>query len=232
MRDWLNRLQFVIAVLGLSWLGMMATHEFGHVAAAKLTGGSVVRVVLHPATISRTDVSPNPSPLVVASAGPVLGCLIPALLILAVRWLTTVSAREATVQQRVSKGELPANEPADQSQSAARATCDIRHSHHSMRISLLQFFAGFCCLTNGAYLGVGVFDRVGDADEILKAGTPPWMLILFGLIASLSGMATWHRLGSPLALLRGQNKLDPWLVRGLVATLVLVIVVECFVFPV
>ena len=74
---WCNRILFVVASLGLSWLGMMAVHELGHVIAAMMSGGTVVRIVLHPAAISRTDVSPNPFPLLVAWSGPILGSLIP-----------------------------------------------------------------------------------------------------------------------------------------------------------
>jgi hypothetical protein len=66
----------VSAVLG-SWLGMQAVHEFGHVVGARLTGGRVARVVLHPLTIARTDLAANPAPLPVVWAGPVLGCLLP-----------------------------------------------------------------------------------------------------------------------------------------------------------
>lgn len=60
-----------------SWMGMQAIHELGHVAAARATGGEVVRAVIHPATISRTDLSHNPRPLVVAWAGPMVGVLGP-----------------------------------------------------------------------------------------------------------------------------------------------------------
>jgi hypothetical protein len=56
---------------------MQAVHEFGHVAAAWVTGGQVVQVVLHPLTISRTELGDNPCPLLVVWAGPVLGCLLP-----------------------------------------------------------------------------------------------------------------------------------------------------------
>jgi hypothetical protein len=66
----------VSAVLG-SWLGMQAVHELGHIVGAWLTGGRVARVVLHPLTISRTDLATNPAPLPVVWAGPVLGCLLP-----------------------------------------------------------------------------------------------------------------------------------------------------------
>ena len=75
--------------LPLCWLGMMAVHELGHFVGAVVTGGAVERVVLHPLTISRTDVSPNPRPLPVLWAGPVLGVLLPLVLLLvarAARW--------------------------------------------------------------------------------------------------------------------------------------------------
>lgn len=214
MRDRFNRLLFVMCILGLSWLGMMATHEFGHVVAANVTGGKVVRVVLHPAAISRTDVSPNPAPLTVAWAGPILGCLTPVLLALVIRRLKNHSGGAETEKKHAPEVETPKHDRAVRGQSIA------------------QFFAGFCCIANGAYLGVGVFDRIGDAGEILKAGTPLWVLPAFGLIAFFSGMAMWHRLGSPLAVLQGGIEIDPWLVRGLLATLFLIVLVECIFSPI
>ncbi len=69
---------FVVSLLVLSWFAMMAVHELGHVVGALTTGGTVERVVLHPLTISRTDVSPNPNPSVVVWLGPILGCMVPA----------------------------------------------------------------------------------------------------------------------------------------------------------
>ena len=56
---------------------MQAIHESGHVTAAYLTGGQVATVVLHPFTISRTDLSHNPKPAIVVWAGPVFGVLLP-----------------------------------------------------------------------------------------------------------------------------------------------------------
>jgi Peptidase M50B-like len=66
----------VSAVLG-SWLGMQAVHESGHALGACLSGGRVAQVVLHPLTISRTDLEHNPRPLLVVWAGPVFGTLLP-----------------------------------------------------------------------------------------------------------------------------------------------------------
>lgn len=76
----IRRLDQVILIgstLLACWLGMQAVHEFGHVVGAWLTGGRVEKVVLDPLSISRTDVAPNPRPLVVAWAGPVVGVLLP-----------------------------------------------------------------------------------------------------------------------------------------------------------
>jgi hypothetical protein len=70
----------IFSTLVASWLGMQSIHECGHVLGALATGGKVKQVVLNPLTISRTDVAPNPHPLPVVWAGPMLGVLIPLVL--------------------------------------------------------------------------------------------------------------------------------------------------------
>ena len=65
----LNQIILIGTFIGFSWLGMQAVHELGHVLGAILTGGRVTTVVLHPLTISRTDVFPNPHPLIEVWAG-------------------------------------------------------------------------------------------------------------------------------------------------------------------
>lgn len=78
----------IAVTLFASWLGMQAVHEMGHVLGAWATGAQVERVVLHPLTISRTDVSENRHPLVVTWMGPVFGVAAPVAL-----WLIAVLAR-------------------------------------------------------------------------------------------------------------------------------------------
>jgi len=67
----------IIATLLFSWWGMQAVHEFGHILAAWLSGGRVDRTVLPPLGISRTDLTVNPYPLLVAWSGPLFGVLFP-----------------------------------------------------------------------------------------------------------------------------------------------------------
>jgi len=68
---------FALSLVALSWFAMMAVHELGHVVGAIVTGGTIQQVILHPLTISRTDVSPNPSSAIVVWLGPVVGCIPP-----------------------------------------------------------------------------------------------------------------------------------------------------------
>ena len=169
-------------VLG-SWLGMQAVHEFGHVCGAWLTGGRVARVVLHPLTISRTDLADNPSPLAVVWAGPAVGVLLPLLL-----WLLATGVR------------MPG-------------------------AFVLRFFAGFCLLANGLYIGVGAFDRVGDCGEMLRHGSQPWQLWLFGAIAAPIGLWLWHRQGPHFGLGPAEGRVSRGVAYGsLVVCLALLVV--------
>jgi hypothetical protein len=153
-------------VLG-SWLLMQAVHEAGHVLAAWLSGGRVAKVVLHPLTISRTDLAHNPAPVVVVWAGPVIGVLLPLLLWAIAAWRRMPGA------------------------------------------FVLRFFAGFCLIANGAYIGAGSFERVGDCGEMLRHGTPMWALWLFGAATVPAGLALWHRLGPSFGLGPARGRVSP-----------------------
>lgn len=73
---------------------------------------------------------------------------------------------------------------------------------------VLRFFAGFCLLANGLYLGLGSFARIGDCGELLEPGEPPWKLWLFGLATTPVGLALWHRLGPHFGLGSTPQPLD------------------------
>ena len=59
----------------------------------------------------------------------------------------------------------------------------------------LRFFAGFCLIANGAYLAGGTFDRLGDAGDIQRHGSPAWLLLLFAGLTVPAGLVLWHRQG-------------------------------------
>jgi hypothetical protein len=162
-----HQIILLVSLLICSWLGMQMIHELGHVLGAWMTGGHVTKVVLHPLTLSRTDVSPNPQPLVVVWFGPFVGIVLPL-----VFYLTAKIARVSWAY-------------------------------------LLRFFAGFCLLSNGLYLGIGSFTRVGDCCEMLQNGSSIWQLWLFGLLTAPLGLWLWHRQGAEFGFGTAAKKINP-----------------------
>jgi hypothetical protein len=154
-----RQIVLIVSVMLLSWLLMQVVHEVGHVVGALATGGRVTSVVLHPLAISRTDVQPNPEPLVVVWAGPVIGSLLP-LAVWVVVWFTT----------RPSKSAVE---------------------------NFLRFFAGFCLIANGAYIALGSGERIGDCGDMLRHGSPLWLLWLFGAATIPAGLWLWHKVEKP-----------------------------------
>jgi hypothetical protein len=73
---------------------------------------------------------------------------------------------------------------------------------------LLRFFAGFCMIANGAYIGAGSFDRLGDAGTMLRHGSPPWLLWAFGFVTVPAGLWTWHRQGPHFGLGRARGEVS------------------------
>src|SRR5262245_56620981 len=65
---------------------------------------------------------------------------------------------------------------------------------------VLRFFAGFCLLANGLYIGLGSFDHVGDCGVMLRHGSPMRHLWLFGLVTAPAGLWLWHRQGRHFGL--------------------------------
>lgn len=61
-------------------------------------------------------------------------------------------------------------------------------------------WAAFCLLANGLYIGAGAFGRVGDASDMIAAGSPMWTLVVFGIIAATSGLALFNGLGPRFGL--------------------------------
>ena len=60
---------------------------------------------------------------------------------------------------------------------------------------LFRFFAGFCMLVNGLYIGLGSFIEFLDAGDMMNYGSPQWTLILFGIVTTSIGLYLWNGLG-------------------------------------
>jgi hypothetical protein len=75
-------------------------------------------------------------------------------------------------------------------------------------IYLFRFFAGFCLIANGAYVGGGAFYHEGDAGVLQLFGTPSWQLYLFGAVAIPAGLWLWHRQGPHFGFGGAGGKVD------------------------
>jgi hypothetical protein len=60
---------------------------------------------------------------------------------------------------------------------------------------VLRFFAGFCLIANGAYLAAGSIYEMGDAGDLMRHGTPPLIIWLFGMVTLPSGLWLWNGVG-------------------------------------
>ncbi len=139
MKSRIQQLVIILTFIGFCWLMMQVIHELGHVVSTIISGGQVEKVVLHPLTFSRTDVSLNPHPLIQIWGGPIVGVILP------------------------------------------MAALAIAHLIHTNYLLLFRFFAGFCCIANGVYIGFGPNTTGLDTQVMLFLGCERWQLILFGL---------------------------------------------------
>lgn len=73
---------------------------------------------------------------------------------------------------------------------------------------LFRFFAGFCLIANGFYLGVASIKGIADAGELLMYGSRQWQLILFGLVTVPLGLYLWNGQGSYFGLGEARGKVD------------------------
>lgn len=86
---------------------------------------------------------------------------------------------------------------------------------------LLRYFAGFCLLANGAYLGFGAFDDVADAGMLLLEGASKWQLWLFGIVCVPSAFLLWHRQGPHFGLGKAHGRVN---VHHAYAVLILLVI--------
>lgn len=96
---------------------------------------------------------------------------------------------------------------------------------------LVRFFAGFCLVANGAYLGVGSFEGIGDAGDLLRNGAAIWQLWLFGALTVPGGFLLWHRLGVCFGLGEAKGEVESWAAYLSLALFCLIFSVTYFISP-
>ncbi len=96
---------------------------------------------------------------------------------------------------------------------------------------LAIFFAGYCLIANGAYIGVGSLHQIGDCREMANHGTPIWLMVGFGLIAVTLGLYLWHGLGTIQNFFDRQQPVDNRSLVWLSTMLVLILIVEFLFSP-
>ena len=99
---------------------------------------------------------------------------------------------------------------------------------------LVAWWAGFCCMANGAYLAAGTLFRsngrgADDASVILQNGGAWWQLILYGLITVPLGLWLWNGLGPNFGLGSAQGKVDRKAVIGITIALVILVLGEILI---
>jgi len=94
-----------------------------------------------------------------------------------------------------------------------------------------RFFAGFCLLANGIYIGIGSFEGIGDAGDMLRHGSPIWTLWLFGLATAPAGLWLWNGLGPHFGFGANPPPIDRGVGISLFVALLATIVVECLLSP-
>jgi hypothetical protein len=94
---------------------------------------------------------------------------------------------------------------------------------------VVQFFAGFCLIVNGIYLSVVSFLNAADAGDLMRHGTPQWVLVAFGVIAFPAGLILWNGLGPRFGLGASAKTIERKVAAGVFAFLVATVATELIV---
>jgi hypothetical protein len=97
--------------------------------------------------------------------------------------------------------------------------------------NVTRFFAGFCLIANGAYIALGSFRAVGDCGEMLRTGTPHWVMLCYGAVTIPLGLYLWNGLGSPMHFLKNPSMVAPKTAYMTFGVLLVVVVAELALFP-
>jgi len=74
---------------------------------------------------------------------------------------------------------------------------------------LFRFFAGFCLIANGIYIGTGWAMAEGADPAVMREnGSPVWVLVVFGILTAPFGLYLWHRQGPHFGLGGSKGKVS------------------------
>lgn len=91
---------------------------------------------------------------------------------------------------------------------------------------VFQFFAGFCLIANGTYIAIGSLKNMGDAGDLLRHGSPIYLLWMFGAITIPVGLWIWNGLGQHFGFGPNSSTLDPIVYVTVTALLPIVVMLE------
>lgn len=98
----------------------------------------------------------------------------------------------------------------------------VRWAHH------FQFFAGFCLIANGAYLGSAAWTPVGDALTLTQHGSPTTVLFGFAIVTIPGGFWLWNGLGPQFGMGEPSRTIPDREAHLVVAILLLTATAEMF----
>jgi hypothetical protein len=91
-------------------------------------------------------------------------------------------------------------------------------------VYLFRFFAGFCLVANGVYIGAGwLLANGADPGVMLENGSPKWLLAAFGLLTFPAGLYLWHRQGRYFGLAEANGNVSK-LAAAISASLLVILV--------
>jgi len=91
---------------------------------------------------------------------------------------------------------------------------------------LFRFFAGFCCIANGAYIGFGPNSAGLDTQVMLSLGCQRWQLLAFGIPMIAVGLWLFNGTGQAFGLGEKRGRVSRRAVVASVSLLLAIVVLE------